>query len=366
MTNKRDEFSPTTKRIMAERVAWRCSFPNCNIITVGPNSHDIEKRINLGDAAHIIAASSKGPRADSSIDPKQRKHISNGIWMCKPHATLIDADFKEYSVETLRLWKVDAERIAAENLKALNNQYIDDSSTLLQIGTEIIFYACWKSVSANTWTFKLLNPLIGNIDKIKEYVEAFDRLVETEHYVVIESQGDARIISYPPKLEKQDYETFLSLTVKNPHKSTDPRGIGCDLALGKDGDLLVNASGNIAMTSGIDTAIQSISTCLSTSKGECYFAPEVGSVINNYYKQYRNDLKLLSRLFKLELIRLSLIPIGDSINKNSSPHLPFIKRISNVNIENITLVNQRFDIEVNVIWGNDEHWTGNIWVFVNV
>ena len=167
MANRIDDFPESIKRTMAERVAWRCSFPDCNQITVGPDSHNQEKRISLGEAAHITAAGPQGSRYDSSMLSEQRKHISNGIWMCRHHARLIDADFEEYSVETLRLWKKEAERIAAENLKAPNNTYLDESSTLLQIGSKIIFYVRWKSVTANTWIFSLLNPLIGNLDNTR-------------------------------------------------------------------------------------------------------------------------------------------------------------------------------------------------------
>lgn len=362
MAKRIDDFSAPTKRVMAERVAWRCSFPGCPQITIGPNSNNPEKHINLGEAAHITAASSEGPRHDKSITSEQRKHISNGIWMCRQHARLIDADFTEYSEKTLQLWKIDAERIAAANLKAPNNEYPDDTSTLLQIGAEIIFYARWKSTTANKRTFNLLRPLIGDLNKIEEYAEGFNRLAETECYVVIESQGDARVISCPPKLNKKGNEILLTLTLKNPPESIDPKKIS-SFAL-RNNDLFVDSNGNIAMVNGVEAAIQSISTCLGTIKGECYMVdclmPELGSVVGCYYKQYKDDLKLLSRLFKLELIRLSFV----QIHENTYTNLPFIKRILNVNIQDNEIVNQRLAVEISVIWGNNEHWSGNIQVFV--
>lgn len=59
----------------------------------------------MGDAAHIVAASPRGPRSDPTMAEASRKHISNGIWMCKHHATLVDADDAQYSVDQLRAWK---------------------------------------------------------------------------------------------------------------------------------------------------------------------------------------------------------------------------------------------------------------------
>lgn len=80
----RDEFIPSTKRVMAERVAWRCCFPDCDKITIGPQKGDDNKSANLGEAAHITAASVEGPRYDASLDSSQRKAITNGIW-CVDH-----------------------------------------------------------------------------------------------------------------------------------------------------------------------------------------------------------------------------------------------------------------------------------------
>ena len=55
--SNRDDFTPSTKKVMAERVAWRCSFPSCGVITIGPKMGDSSKSINLSEAAHIHAAS---------------------------------------------------------------------------------------------------------------------------------------------------------------------------------------------------------------------------------------------------------------------------------------------------------------------
>jgi len=63
--SKRDEFNSTAKKIMAERTAWRCSFPDCGVITIGPKMGDDTRSINLGEAVAcsegISMAASKGP-----------------------------------------------------------------------------------------------------------------------------------------------------------------------------------------------------------------------------------------------------------------------------------------------------------------
>ena len=98
----RDEFTRKTKETLAKRVAWRCSFPGCERITIGPGHKNSVDIINMGEAAHINAASILGPRYDERMSTVQRSSIENGIWMCRQHAKMIDSDAINYSAETLK------------------------------------------------------------------------------------------------------------------------------------------------------------------------------------------------------------------------------------------------------------------------
>ena len=112
MSKGRDDFSEGTKRTLADRAGWRCSFPNCGQFTLGPSNTDLEKKINNGIAAHISAAAENGPRFDPTMTTEQRKSLDNGIWMCRNHGNLIDADFNTYTVQQLKEWKIQAENFA--------------------------------------------------------------------------------------------------------------------------------------------------------------------------------------------------------------------------------------------------------------
>lgn len=94
---------------MAHRAGYRCSKPDCGIPTRGAASDD-DGTINVGFAAHITAASPDGPRYDPMLTRDQRKHHSNGIWLCGTHAKLVDSDEGHFTVEELRFWKRVAER----------------------------------------------------------------------------------------------------------------------------------------------------------------------------------------------------------------------------------------------------------------
>lgn len=110
---KRDDFTEPTKRALALRVAYFCSNPNCFKLTAGPHS-DPSKALTSGHAAHIHAASPKGPRYDLAQTPAQRRSIENGIWLCRECGDIVDKDDASYEPDQLRRWKSDHERLIAE------------------------------------------------------------------------------------------------------------------------------------------------------------------------------------------------------------------------------------------------------------
>jgi hypothetical protein len=107
----RDEFRQATKDLMAKRAGWLCSNPDCRCATVGAaEGHD--GVINIGVAAHITAASSDGPRYDPSLTSEQRRHHSNGIWLCQKDGKAVDSDEQHFTIEMLQKWKRYAEGLS--------------------------------------------------------------------------------------------------------------------------------------------------------------------------------------------------------------------------------------------------------------
>lgn len=360
MSKSRDEFTETTKRTMAERVAWRCSFPGCGKNTVGPDSADPKKRINNGTAAHICAAAPNGPRYDQCMSTEERRSITNGIWMCKDHGTLIDSDYTIYSIDTLRQWKQEAEYKAAETLRDPSVEKVAQSATFLQLGDDLMINVRWSIVDSNKWVFELVGMVIGEISHLNQYILEFNNLNEHEKFAVIESQGDARkLLSISLK---QDNGTFLDLSVADKLPVEDPNHIGSDLRLGPDGDLCFE--NGITRISGKEAAVQRLSTSMGLIKGEIEESPWLGSKVSSYYNQYHNQFELMARLIKMEFIRLSLIPMKKHISSGESRSLPFVKRFVQVSIQSMQLVHSRLSIDVELEWGDDTEWKGTIPVFV--
>ncbi|HCG5509821.1 TPA: hypothetical protein NJ005_002784 [Vibrio parahaemolyticus] len=161
MSNNRDEFPEKTKKILAERVAWHCSFPNCDAVTVGPSNTDPTNKINNGIAAHITAAAEGGPRYDEKLSSEQRKSLDNGIWMCRQHGNLIDADYGKYTVADLKKWKLEAEKRASQRLEASNS-----------LGGTIGLYT-----KQDCRVFRAINDILSYDVILKIQDEPFDRFV---------------------------------------------------------------------------------------------------------------------------------------------------------------------------------------------
>lgn len=113
--NQKDNFGEQVKRDLRERVAHHCSNPGCRAATAAPGRGN-DGVLRDGDAAHIEAASPKGPRYNDGMTSEQRSSIDNGIWLCQRCARLIDQDPDRYTVALMRSWKQQAEETATREL----------------------------------------------------------------------------------------------------------------------------------------------------------------------------------------------------------------------------------------------------------
>lgn len=112
------DFTKATKDSLAAKVGYHCSNPFCRISTIGA-SEDGTRTINIGEAAHIAAASPGGARYNPMLSDDERKAERNGIWLCRTHAAMIDRDPTFFTEDLLLRWKTDAEKEANERLQGI-------------------------------------------------------------------------------------------------------------------------------------------------------------------------------------------------------------------------------------------------------
>ncbi|PWL29052.1 hypothetical protein [uncultured Roseivirga sp.] len=130
----RDNFTLKTKDILAKRVGYKCSNPECRTLTCGPKSIETDF-ISIGVAAHITAASKNGPRYNPKLTPSERTSPKNGIWLCQNCAKLVDNDPELFKTSLLESWKNDAELLALNKMSKATNRIAVHPELLQQLST---------------------------------------------------------------------------------------------------------------------------------------------------------------------------------------------------------------------------------------
>ena len=130
----RDDFTKPTKNQAYQRVAGRCSNPDCRATTSAPvGEADFS---NVGVGAHIHAASPGGPRYLATMTAQDRRGFGNIIWLCQTCSTIIDRDPASYPAKTLKTWKSSAEtRALMEQGKRLPDEKDIYRMTAMAMGT---------------------------------------------------------------------------------------------------------------------------------------------------------------------------------------------------------------------------------------
>jgi hypothetical protein len=116
MARDPNDFSPQTRRLLAERAGHRCSAPSCRAATSGPSATRRSEKSDAGEAAHISGARKGTARFDETLTSTERSAYENGVWLCRTHAKIIDDDADRFPNDLLVQWRDNAERMAADEL----------------------------------------------------------------------------------------------------------------------------------------------------------------------------------------------------------------------------------------------------------
>lgn len=103
----------------------RCAFPGCDELLVA-KATERDPAAVVGEFAHIVAASSDGPRGSEKFDGDINGH-ENLILLCPTHHDVVDNQPNTYSSQDLRVWKAEHEAWVTETLtvKMRNLQFAE-------------------------------------------------------------------------------------------------------------------------------------------------------------------------------------------------------------------------------------------------
>ena len=181
---------PDIKRLWG-RAAGRCSYPTCGLDCLP--LLDGDNPTVVGEMAHSIARSVKGPRGHSSGG---HDGYSNLILLCPTHHRLVDrAPEGKFSTETLLEWKADHEREVAN---ALTGPVFHERPQLNQFARTILAenHACWNTYGPESstakskpnstaglfWSFRKLSLIVPNNRRLIRALELNSGLLDTHEY----------------------------------------------------------------------------------------------------------------------------------------------------------------------------------------
>ena len=357
--NNRDEFSEKTKRAVAARAGWQCSFTECRKLTVGPSDESSDAITNIGEAAHICgAASGRGSRRYNALmTPEERASINNAIWLCSVHAVLIDRDEVTYTAEMLREMKRVHESVCARAVRTGSGA--DFSTGLLAIGPYVVCTGDLTQIDVDNWTLRLRHFLIGDMHRIISFIDGFAEDALENRYILSNELGDGRVLIAAPSLMKQSDGYSLLCPVAPGATRVDAQKIGSGLAIHPEtNDLHLDERGSIARIAGVDYLPQRVREVFSMQRGESPFYPSFGIRFFEYFEVYRGT-PWLELLFKLDVVRQASIPFNDVPTGRMQTPLQCVTRVRNVSLlSDMPIKNQlpiRVDFEVQGIglWTRD-------------
>jgi hypothetical protein len=140
-------------KILWSRAAGLCSFPECHEILVRFSKTE-NGSYQIGEMAHLIARSLKGPRGSGSLATRAKNSYENHILLCPTCHAEIDKNPKDYPIEKLNTFKIQHEQWVAETLLTNIGEragFFKFYSNLLNRIAEILQFDNWAWLIDHLW-----------------------------------------------------------------------------------------------------------------------------------------------------------------------------------------------------------------------
>ncbi|GAA4910519.1 hypothetical protein GCM10023313_12090 [Mucilaginibacter defluvii] len=273
------------------------------------------------------------------------------------HARAVDLDAVTYTDVLLKAWKKAAEEKASRALLHAEREIGTGLETLIVLDVDLMFAGEWIGARGDRWTFVVGDFLFGNIERLRNFGK--NEILPRRRYVIIESQNEGRLLQ-----EGFDWHVNakglheITVRVYPEIPRTTLRELGSDIADTFDGDLLIG-SGDFQMISGAAHAKQVIERNLGMPFGSWIAQPLMGSYFPMYYAAYQDNLPMLNRLIRMELIRLMMIP-SSLLEADTNAPLSFVKSITEVSV--MAPLKGIAAVFVSLLWSDGTPWSDTLYV----
>lgn len=149
-STSRVALSQPAKDMLWSESGGHCQNPECRA-----DLHSFAERTHIGEFAHIIPASTKGPRAEEGpeLTSIERAFPENVILLCPNCHRMVDKAPDEYPADVLRAWKRHSQRARAIAFGTPRFESRAEARTVVE-----------QLLSANRTVFTLYGPLDGVFD----------------------------------------------------------------------------------------------------------------------------------------------------------------------------------------------------------
>lgn len=224
-----------------------------------------------------------------------------------------------------------------------------EQTDLIALGPDIIGAGLLRQIDQSIWTIEISQFLVGSVDALIAFIDAFDSTDAYDRYVLLNAIGDGRSLTAPPAFVMEGNKVVLRCAVAPAFRRTRAQQLGSGWAVSPETNDLFVRNGQIARVGGLDALPQRLHQMLSFVRGESPMNPTSGSRLQELFWKYY-DTPILNGVMKLEVIRLASIPFHDEIGRRDYTPLHCVSRVNDVTVLRSEIVDRRIliglDLEV--------------------
>lgn len=253
-------------------------------------------------------------------------------------------------------------RFAPETLKRIRRDHteyarlggsVETEVGLIAIGPDIVAGGQVIRFNASGIVLRLLFFLMGSEDDLFIFVRRFDSQPPLSRYVLLSELGLGGLLAQPPEVSREGsaWSMTLQWLPDAPRRSTSElRGMS-------------RRTGQ--MISGDEYWRQIFESVLEQPTGTWFANMDGGSRLSELHETLRGST-WFEHLVKCELVRLANIPSPPRLGGKVNEYPPFVcvRHVRSVRIPNVTLVDERLRVEVDLDLEGHGLWTGELDLYV--